>query len=124
AVFLLPELTDYDRAQAKEWLAAQCTPGSVVNIMHERAQQNNEAARRWLPLWMFAGWHTYKRPIPTAQNPVTAGDPSQFLPDAENPDLVVLDQEQETRNPWSRWERAKRWVVRMVWGGGEQEEYW
>lgn len=121
AVFLLPELTDFDRAQAREWLSAQCTPGNVVNSMHERARFNNEAARRWLPLWMTSGRRTYSPPMATAQSTANAGDPSQFLPDLEDSDLVVLDQERELRNPWSRWERAKRWVVRLVWGDGEEE---
>lgn len=60
-IFKLPELTDWDKSRAMEWLEAQNTPGTAINLMHIRALENTTNYASWIPVWLRLDRNHFKQ---------------------------------------------------------------
>jgi len=104
--YKLPELSEWDRQKAREWLESQNTPGTALYYLHERAVENNSMTHSWVPAWLRLSKDLLRQgPIPVAhiQRMAEEVDRKRFsYPEMDDTrDLVVphIDDYAEPKKP-------------------------
>jgi len=104
-VYQLPELSDWEKAKAREWLEAQITPGTPENLFHLRALENNYTPDTWVPLQLRL------RKDPFQQGAISMDYMLELADEAEREArLSVLEDKDRVSSrpqPQSLWERIK-----------------